>query len=49
MMSHALRLLQIWSICARYRLDSLLPPPPSLAARLLLLAFRLHPAWWTGA
>lgn len=49
MMSHALRLLQIWSICARYRLDSLLPPPPSLAARLLLLTFRLHPAWWTGA
>lgn len=48
MMRHWPRLLQLWAAAARYRLDTLLPPPPSASARLLLLAFRLHPAWWTA-
>lgn len=46
MLRHLPRLLAIWRIAARYRLDTLLPPSPFLLARLLLLAFRLHPAWW---
>lgn len=46
MIRHWPRLLVLWSVAARYRLDTLLPPPPSATARLALLAFRLHPAWW---
>lgn len=46
MLKHLPRLLAIWSVIARYRLDTLLPPPPSLRARLMLFLLRLHPAWW---
>ena len=50
MIRHWPRLLELWAIAARHRLDTLLPPPPTATARLVLLAFRLHPAWWsTGA
>ena len=49
MIRHWHRLLQLWTVAARYRLDTLLPPPPTAAARLALLAFRLHPAWWTAS
>ncbi len=49
MIRHWPRLLQLWTVFARYRLDTLLPPPPTPLARFALLAFRLHPAWWTGA
>jgi ubiquinone biosynthesis protein len=48
MMRHLPRLLALWSAFARYRLDTLLPTPPSLLAGLILLAFRVHPAWWFG-
>lgn len=48
MLQHLPRLLAIWAIIARYRLDTLLPPPPSLKARLVLVLLRLHPAWWTA-
>ena len=46
MMRHLPRLLVLWSVFARYRLDTLLPPPPSLLAHLAIIACRLHPAWW---
>lgn len=46
MMQHLPRLLVLWRVFARYRLDTLLPPPPTALARVVLLAFRLHPAWW---
>lgn len=46
MLPHLPRLLAIWAVIARYRLDNLLPPPPSLRARLLLVLLRLHPLWW---
>lgn len=46
MIRHLPRLLEIWGILARYRLDTLLPTPPFLLARLVILCFRLHPAWW---
>ena len=46
MLPHLPRLLAIWAVIARYRLDTLLPPPPSLRARLLLVLLRLHPLWW---
>ncbi|MDF2446308.1 MAG: hypothetical protein K0S46_1544 [Moraxellaceae bacterium] len=46
MLQHLPRLLAIWSVIARYRLDTLLPPPPSLRARLVILLLRLHPYWW---
>ncbi len=45
MIRHLPRLLQIWTVLARYRLDTLLPPPPTALARLLLNLYRLHPAW----
>lgn len=48
MLQHLPRLLAIWAVIARYRLDTLLPPPPSLKARLVLVLLRLHPAWWTA-
>lgn len=46
MMQHLPRLLVLWRVFARYRLDTLLPPPPTALARFVLLMFRLHPAWW---
>lgn len=49
MLQHLPRLLTIWRICASYRLDTLVPrdAPIPLPVRLLLLAIRLHPAWWS--
>ncbi|MDO9179902.1 MAG: AarF/UbiB family protein [Agitococcus sp.] len=49
MLKHLPRLLTIWRICASYRLDTLIPrdAPIPLPVRLLLLALRLHPAWWS--
>lgn len=46
MLKHLPRLLAIWSVIARYRLDTLLPPPPTLRARFIVFCLRLHPAWW---
>lgn len=46
MIKHLPRLLQIWTVLARYRLDTLLPPPPTAMAKLLLSLYRLHPAWF---
>ncbi len=46
MLKHLPRLLAIWTVIARYRLDTLLPPPPHLRARLMISLLRLHPAWW---
>lgn len=46
MPTHLPRLLAIWTIIARYRLDTLLPPPPSLRGMILLFLLRSHPAWW---
>ena len=46
MLKHLPRLLAIWAVIARYRLDTLLPPPPDWRARALILLLRLHPAWW---
>ncbi|MGH8493669.1 MAG: AarF/UbiB family protein [Moraxellaceae bacterium] len=48
MLKHLPRLLAIWTVIARYRLDTLLPPPPDLRARFMLCALRLHPAWWVA-
>ena len=46
MLRHLPRLLTLWRVAARYRLDTLLPLPPHPLLSLLLLLFRLHPAWW---
>ncbi|HET8731822.1 MAG TPA: AarF/UbiB family protein [Moraxellaceae bacterium] len=46
MLQHLPRLLAIWAVIARYRLDTLLPPPPTVRARLVLVLLRLHPLWW---
>jgi ubiquinone biosynthesis protein len=46
MLQHLPRLLTLWTVIARYRLDTLLPPPPVLRARVLIFLLRLHPAWW---
>lgn len=46
MLKHLPRLLAIWTVIARYRLDTLLPPPPDLRARFIVFCLRLHPAWW---
>jgi ubiquinone biosynthesis protein len=46
MLKHLPRLLVIWSIIARYRLDTLLPTPPGIRGVFLLFCLRLHPAWW---
>ncbi len=46
MLKHLPRLLAIWTVVARYRLDTLLPPPPDLRARFIIFCLRLHPAWW---
>lgn len=46
MLKHLPRLLVIWAVIARYRLDTLLPPPPGLRGVFLLFCLRLHPAWW---
>ncbi len=50
MLKHLPRLLTIWRICASYRLDTLIPAdtPLPMPARLLLLALRVHPAWWSA-
>ncbi len=49
MLQHLPRLLTIWRICASYRLDTLIPrdTPLPIPVKLLLLALRLHPAWWS--
>lgn len=46
MLRHLPRLLMLWRVAARYRLDTLLPLPPHPLLSLLILLFRLHPAWW---
>jgi len=46
MLTHLPRLLALWTIIARYRLDTLLPPPPGLRGMMVLVLVRLHPAWW---
>lgn len=46
MLQHLPRLFAIWTIIARYRLDTLLPTPPNWRARLAVFCLRLHPAWW---
>lgn len=46
MLTHLPRLLAIWTVIARYRLDTLMPPPPGWRGTLLLILLRLHPAWW---
>lgn len=46
MLKHLPRLLAIWTVIARYRLDTLLPPPPHQRAAMILFLLRLHPAWW---
>lgn len=46
MLKHLPRLLAIWTVIARYRLDTLLPPSSQPSLRLLLWLLRLHPAWW---
>lgn len=46
MLKHLPRLLVIWTVIARYRLDTLLPPPPDFRARFIVSLLRLHPAWW---
>lgn len=46
MLKHLPRLLAIWAVIARYRLDTLLPPPPDWRARAVLCLLRLHPLWW---
>jgi ubiquinone biosynthesis protein len=47
MLTHLPRLLAIWTIIARYRLDTLLPPPPGLRGTLLLCccACTPHGGW----
>lgn len=44
------RLLEIWRICAAYRLDTLIPAdaPVPLPVKLGLLLLRIHPAWWSN-
>ena len=46
MLTHLPRLLAIWTVIARYRLDTLLPPPPGIRGTLLVMLLRLHPVWW---
>lgn len=46
MLTHLPRLLAIWTVIARYRLDTLLPPPPGMRGMLLVVLLRAHPAWW---
>ncbi|MDP2226595.1 MAG: AarF/UbiB family protein [Moraxellaceae bacterium] len=48
MLVHLPRLLAIWTVIARYRLDTLLPPPPGLRGHVLLALIRLHPLWWVA-
>ena len=46
MLQHLPRLLDIWRICAAYRIDTLVPrdAPIPLSIKVALLFFRLHPA-----
>lgn len=46
MLQHLPRLLAIWTVIARYRLDTLLPTPADARLRLFVFLLRLHPAWW---
>jgi ubiquinone biosynthesis protein len=46
MLKHLPRLLAIWVIVARYRLDNVLPEPMPPKVRMLVLLIRLHPLWW---
>lgn len=48
MLRHLPRLLAIWTIIARYRLDTVLPTPMPAKVRLLVLLIRLHPLWWVS-
>ena len=50
MLQHLPRLLDIWRICAAYRLDTLIGRdlPIPLSIKVALLLFRLHPAWWSN-
>lgn len=46
MLQHLPRLFAIWTVIARYRLDTLLPTPADARLRLFVFLLRLHPAWW---
>ena len=48
MLAHLPRIMEIWRICASYRLDTLIPAdaPLPMPVRTALLGLRLHPAWW---
>lgn len=46
MLKHLPRLLAIWTVLARYRLDTLLPRPMPPAVQAAVLLLRLHPLWW---
>ena len=50
MLQHLPRLLEIWRICAAYRLDTLIPADAALPlpVKLGLLVLRIHPAWWSN-
>lgn len=48
MLKHLPRLLAIWTVIARYQLDTLLPRPMPLRAKLVVTLIRLHPLWWTS-
>ncbi len=50
MLQHLPRLLEIWRICAAYRLDTLIPAdaPIPVSIKMAVLLFRLHPAWWSN-
>lgn len=50
MLQHLPRLLEIWRICAAYRLDTLIPAdaPIPVSIKMAALLFRLHPAWWSN-
>ena len=49
MLKHTPRLLAIWTIVARYRLDTVLPQPLPPRLSLLVGLVRLHPVWWSSA
>ena len=49
MLKHLPRLLAIWTVVARYRLDTVLPQPLPPRLGLLIGLIRLHPLWWSSA
>ncbi len=49
MLKHLPRLLAIWTVIARYRLDTVLPRPMPLKVQALVTLIRLHPLWWLSA